>query len=78
MIGFTYHDHDGKQITVLRYDNLFPGKTRFLVKREDGVVWSVKAERITILVKQSEGRRGAKQSVVVVENTVSRLMLTPT
>ncbi len=59
MTGFTYHDYNSRQITVLEYDNLFPDKTRFLVKREDGVVWSVRAERITVLAKQSE-RKGAK------------------
>ena len=59
MTGFTYHDYNSRQITVLEYDNLFPDKTRFLVKREDGIVWSVKVEHIMTLAKQS-GRKGAK------------------
>ena len=59
MIGFTYHDHNGRQITVLGHDSLFPDKTRFLVKREDGIVWSVKVERIMALAKQS-GRKGTE------------------
>ena len=58
-IGLTYHDKHGGQITVTGYDNLFPDTTRFLVKCEGGVVWSVDAKRITTLVKQSKNKKGA-------------------